>query len=479
MACNPPYARGLTGKWDKCRFPGVLRQDCYQYINFDYNCSKLPECISVSGVDIVFYACHGCDLAEYDFYFGGLGTEGKWDDNKQKSLGNINLNSGVPGANKGAISPNKVTSIPDKYSCSNSKTTINGTTCCIPVCSNILSIQSMEIPSSMFDNIDFSSIDQNCIEVFVKLKCALPSDLKCHSDVTKYIAYSKKDGCCVATGSLNSASDIGYGLGVEKIKICCNSCCGPSTNGSFNSGLGSCERIDNVSKVTNNFKTKALLEVTGGANDEVIIDGNIYQAGEFPFNWSSFNTGCSVDGDNGGHAWSYSKILQPNESVTFGGKDNGYGGEVNGSWTLKTCTDSSSGSSGVCNITAQLKTTGCCLELEESTGRMYAVGSGTVSASIIRGFCSKCSDFSIYINEQKNSAVVRDGSTIIVSGRSTKCKCSRKTPWRTPGGFKPGPCHKGPAPTPGPYRILKNTETGVYQIELNLNTLGQKDCGCG
>ena len=42
MACNPPYARGITGQWDKCRFPGVLRQDCYDYINFDYNCIPPP-----------------------------------------------------------------------------------------------------------------------------------------------------------------------------------------------------------------------------------------------------------------------------------------------------------------------------------------------------------------------------------------------------------------------------------------------------
>jgi hypothetical protein len=109
---------------------------------------------------------------------------------------------------------------------------------------------------------------------------------------------------------------------------------------------------------------------------------------------------------------------------------------------------------------------------------MYAVGAGTVSARIISGFCSSCIDFSVYINDQKNSAVVRDGSTITVSGRSTKCKCNKKTPWRTPGGFKPGPCNKGPAPTPGPLRILKNIETGVYQIELNTNS-SQNDCGCG
>jgi hypothetical protein len=128
-----------------------------------------------------------------------------------------------------------------------------------------------------------------------------------------------------------------------------------------------------------------------------------------------------------------------------------------------------------CNITIQLRTTGCCLELEESTGRVYAVGSGTVSARIISGYCSRCSDFAAYINDKKNSATVQDGSIVNVSGRSTKCKCNRKTPWKTPGGFRPGPCNQGGAPTPGPYRILKNIETGIYQIQLNSS---QNDCGC-
>jgi hypothetical protein len=111
---------------------------------------------------------------------------------------------------------------------------------------------------------------------------------------------------------------------------------------------------------------------------------------------------------------------------------------------------------------------------------MYAVGSGTVSARVTSGLNSKCCpDFKLNVNGKRWSANVQDGAPITIEVDS-KCKCAKKKPWRTPGGFKPSPCHKGPAPTPGPLRILKNTETGVYQIQLNLNTnSSQNDCGCG
>jgi hypothetical protein len=466
MSCNPPYKRGITGQWDKCRFPGVLRQDCYDYMNFNYNCKKLPECISVSGIDITFYACHGCNLAEYDFYFGELGTDGKWDNNKQKSLGNINLNS---------FGSNAVTSIPDKYSCSNAKTTKEGATCCIPVC-NITSIQSLEIPSSALGNINIlSSSDEDCIEVFVKLKCALTGGARCHSDVTKYIAYSK-EGCCLSTGSLDSAGDIGYGLGVGKIKICCNSCseCSNHTfSGFLPINIGGCLGSsifygEKTVSIPSSISKPVKVTITGSVDDEFILNGQVIDAGLYPFPGTNCNTAHEVD---------YSFVTSDSSFTIACGDNHG----TNVSYNLNICFEKASsnsgggGSSSSCNITAQLKTTGCCLESEESTGRIYAVGSGTVSARIVSGYCGGCSDFSIYINEKKNSAVVQDGSTITVSGRSTKCKCNRKTPWISPGGFRPGPCYNASS-----YRMLKNIETGVYQIELNLNAnSSQNDCGCG
>jgi hypothetical protein len=472
MACNPPYKRGLTGQWDKCRFPGVLRQDCYDYINFGYNCKKLPECISVSGIDIAFHACHSCDSAEYDFYFGELGTDGKWDNNKQKYLGKINLNSN---------GSNYVTSIPDKYSCSNSKTTKEGVACCISNCSSKLSVQSLDIPSSVLGNIELSSTDEDCVEIFVKLNCALPGGVGCHSDVTKYIAYSK-DECCLSTGTLNSASDVGYGLGVEKIKICCNSCseCSNHTFSNFDSlpgGVGSCLGSsifygEKTISIPSSISKPVEVTITGGVDDEFILNGEVIDAGLYPFAGS-----C-----NGAHEVDYSFTTSASSFTIACGDNHGAAATYNLNICFKKASGSSGGggSSSSCNITAQLKTTGCCLELEESTGRMYAVGSGTVSSRIISGLNTKCcGDFSLKINGKGKSVSVQDGAYITVEANS-KCKCTKKSPWRTPVGFKPSPCNKGPAPTPGPYRILKNIETGVYQIELNLNAnSGQNDCGCG
>lgn len=120
---------------------------------------------------------------------------------------------------------------------------------------------------------------------------------------------------------------------------CEQECCS-SDSGSFSTPLGDCQTIDLVATVTNSLGANALLTVTGSANDEVLIDGAIYEAGQYGFYWSSYYTGCgSVNGDNGAHSYSYSVVLAPNASVTFGGKDNGFGGDVNGTWTLETCYD--------------------------------------------------------------------------------------------------------------------------------------------
>jgi hypothetical protein len=454
MACNPPYARGITGQWDKCRFPGVLRQDCYDYINFNYDCSGKPYCPNRV---IVIEMCNDNAVT---------------DDN-----GDISLN----GTKIGSVDFHWM-SRTGYFFIAHPSATLKVADSNIKGCHQGDQVGTEPITSRFSD--DLVKGGSNTI-TFTRTK----DNERGNAGVFLIRSYLLRDGELVCPCSIR---DIPYGVPGD-YTFTYDNCCGStneapscpcsSISGSFGSGLGNCERIDNVSKVTNNFKTKALLEAAGDANDEIIINGQIYQAGVFPFNWSSFSGGCSVDGDNGAHAWSYSKILQPNESVTFGGKDNGFGGGVNGSWTLEveSCSDSGSGSSSdKCNITVQLRTTGCCLELEESTGRMYAVGAGIVRANVTSGLNSKCCpSFKLKVNGKRWSNTVRDGEPIIVEVDS-ECKCAKKKPWRTPGGFKPGPCNKGPAPTPGPLRILKNIETGVYQIELNLNTnSSQNDCGCG
>jgi hypothetical protein len=452
MACNPPYARGLTGQWDKCRFPGVLRQDCYDYINLNYDCSGKPDCPDRVVVIEV------CD------------TNAARDDNIRVTL-NGTVIADVLDFSKDERNGYFLISDPDA--------TLEASESSIPSCHGT----SPGLPISV-KRFSPDSIKGGINTINVKI---VQQNNNGNAGAFNVRSYVKRNGKLICGCSIQS--NITYGAEGD-YTFTYDNCCGtnevpscpcPTDSGSFSAGLGSCERIDNVSKVTNKFKTQALLEATGGANDEVIINGQIYQARQFPFNWSSFGVCGSADGDNGGHAWSYSKILQPNESVTFGGKDNGYGGEVNGSWTLKTtdCANDSTGSNK-CYITAQLRTTGCCLELVESTGRMYAVGAGIVSARVTSGLNSKCCpDFKLNVNGKRWSNTVQDGAPITIEVDS-KCMCAKKKPWRTPGGFKPSPCHKGPAPTPGPLRILKNTETGVYQIQLNLNTnSSQNDCGCG
>lgn len=116
--------------------------------------------------------------------------------------------------------------------------------------------------------------------------------------------------------------------------------CNPGfeASGSFFSSLGGCQQITAVATVTNTLAVPALLEASGGANDEILINGSVYEPGKYGFNWNAYGQPCgSQTGDNGSHSWSYSKVLAPGESVTFGGKDNGFGGNVSGNWTMRMC----------------------------------------------------------------------------------------------------------------------------------------------
>jgi hypothetical protein len=91
--------------------------------------------------------------------------------------------------------------------------------------------------------------------------------------------------------------------------------------------------------VTNNFSVPALLRVTGSVNDEFLIDGQIYEPGAYRYPWGGLGFPCGTNNQsNGAHTITpYERVLQPGESVTFGGKDNGFGGDVDGDWTLDTC----------------------------------------------------------------------------------------------------------------------------------------------
>lgn len=127
-------------------------------------------------------------------------------------------------------------------------------------------------------------------------------------------------------------------------EYCCDGVCqeGPccdTASGSFSAALGVCATITNVETVTNTFAVAALVTVNASVDDEFLIDGEIYEPGVYAFGWQNFGSPCgSTNQSNGSHSITeYTQVLQPGESVTFGGKDNGFGGAISGSWTLETC----------------------------------------------------------------------------------------------------------------------------------------------
>lgn len=110
--------------------------------------------------------------------------------------------------------------------------------------------------------------------------------------------------------------------------------------GTMTGTIAECASVSNMVTITNNFSVPALLEASGGINDDLLINGSIYEEGQYPFSWGSYGSPCGSDNTkNGSHSWSYSVILLPGEVITFGCKDNGFGGGFygNSSWTLKTC----------------------------------------------------------------------------------------------------------------------------------------------
>jgi hypothetical protein len=128
--------------------------------------------------------------------------------------------------------------------------------------------------------------------------------------------------------SMNSLSE-------TSIEVCPKQC---SKDGSISRSFGQCERIDEIVTITNDLGSAASFIISGMVDDDVLIDGQIYQEGQFAFPWSAYGGPCgSTDNSNGAHNFSFSKMLQPGESVKIGGKNNGYGGGITATWTLNAC----------------------------------------------------------------------------------------------------------------------------------------------
>lgn len=97
--------------------------------------------------------------------------------------------------------------------------------------------------------------------------------------------------------------------------------------------LAPCERKDNILTVTNNFATPAEFYAEGDCGDEIIFNGQIYEEKQHIYPWYTDVCGLGLP-LNGNHHFVYSKILQPGESITIGGRDNGFGGGTSGFYKL-------------------------------------------------------------------------------------------------------------------------------------------------
>lgn len=77
----------------------------------------------------------------------------------------------------------------------------------------------------------------------------------------------------------------------------------------------------------------ATLNVSGGVDDDVLINFSVYQPGQFPFNGGD-PCGRGVP-YNGSHNFSYSTTLAPGQTIDIRGRDNIAGGSITFSWTLQ------------------------------------------------------------------------------------------------------------------------------------------------
>lgn len=197
--------------------------------------------------------------------------------------------------------------------------------------------------------------------------------------------------------------------------------CDPELKGSFNQPLEGCEIISKVATVTNTLGVPAMLEASGGANDEVLINGKIYEPGKYAFGWGITGTDCQPDyNDNGAHSWSYFKVLAPGESVDFGGKDNSFGGGIEGTWTLRTCFDPK----GACCFND-----GTCTE---GTQNECAQSGGNWQGADTRCYPNPC--------EPVGACCHVDGSCTY----EPKSKCTSSG-----GSWSAGTCSPNPCPQPG------------------------------
>jgi hypothetical protein len=534
MACNPPYKRGLIGQWDKCRFPGVLRQDCYEYINFDYDCSgnPCPDRVVVIEVcdanaahdDNIKITLNGTVIADV-LDFSADERNGYFLIAHPSATLDVE-NSSLTGENLGAH-PEKCLYVSGSSTCwCHAKGDSSSPPNIIRFDPKLILRGANTIGTSLVKAGNNGNYGHFNVRTYLnrdgKLVCGCDATVITYGNPPQTLDFPF-DNCCGAGEAPScptpTATPLPTATPAPDSGSGCNCCvyaasgsCIHATSesdcyargGSFYQpfGNGTCPSIKPVGKCCGpetitcigrtgpkcRLGSKAECDAVGGIFSGYGTDcpGSDEKCG-YPCRTSFFIDSSYTNSDPDYSSYDEIDFMQryPPELYGFGFNDCSY--EYPSLYQPQALIQPepepvfSTQATSSCNITAQLRTTGCCLELEESTGRMYAVGAGTVSVRVTSAINSKCSclDFKLNINGKRWNNTVRDGEPINIEVDSS-CKCAKRKPWRTPGGFKPSPCNKGPAPTPGPLRILKNTETGVYQIQLNLNTSSsQNDCGCG
>lgn len=126
----------------------------------------------------------------------------------------------------------------------------------------------------------------------------------------------------------------------ETNEICCNGACTStptcSASGSGSFSLAPCETYSGFAYlIINTCCCTATLTLTGSANDDVLIDGSIYEDGQYPYNWPSVGDPCGRGASaNGSHSFTYTKSMAPGASIRIGGRDNGFGGGVSWSYSF-------------------------------------------------------------------------------------------------------------------------------------------------
>jgi hypothetical protein len=95
---------------------------------------------------------------------------------------------------------------------------------------------------------------------------------------------------------------------------------------SIDETVGRCQINPDLANITNTYDSDARLQINGFVNDDLLIDGVIYEDGIYPY-YDVYGGGCGGGvGINGQHNFTYVDILTSGQTVRIGCVDNGGGG---------------------------------------------------------------------------------------------------------------------------------------------------------